>query len=343
MSNALLTGGNLIGGGPLSTYNLNNIAIINATTSIANDSIKITGANGSPLSPNNPGFISSQATATTLKSVPILADVTIKITGAHWGFTGLGNLTNQVLHVFAVIDTDGTVKWLVGANPAPATVVSASCFTAQASVTTILKYITNITLVGNSNLIRVGWFRANFTDAGSGWAVQSTTADLQVGRQPIPYMIRDQYQLSGTPTLASGWTSNYYFTTSTHTANAGCCVYTSDHTNGDSISLINKVGHYSITGNVSSSVAGSSGLVIGIYTGQTISGNGTLIGAMSYTSSGGTSIQNHSCSRHIFMPDDVIVLTFKLVRLTGTVTSIAITIKIDFWPLFPYNGGTGCW
>src|SRR3990167_8307123 len=75
-----------------------NLAIASATTTNANDSIEITGQEGTALSSTNPGFIALQsATSGQLSIFQVTSDVTILLTGAHWG--GVASATNYVADI----------------------------------------------------------------------------------------------------------------------------------------------------------------------------------------------------------------------------------------------------
>ena len=77
---------------------MNNLAIVNATTTNAADSIKITGSDGTALSAANYGWVTlPSATTGRLVTLSVTADVTILITGAHWGFDTKGDLTDYLL------------------------------------------------------------------------------------------------------------------------------------------------------------------------------------------------------------------------------------------------------
>jgi len=91
-----------------------NVGLATAQTSVAGDSIKITSADGTAFSSSNVGFIVfDSVTAGQISVLQITADVTINLTGAHWGAGGKGDLTDQKLVVYA-LNNNGSLAWGVG-------------------------------------------------------------------------------------------------------------------------------------------------------------------------------------------------------------------------------------
>src|SRR3990167_4488496 len=166
---------------------MNNLAIVNATTTNAADSIKITGSDGTALSANNYGWTTlPSATTGRLVTLSMTADVTILLTGAHWGFGTKGDLTDYILYVYAINDA-GTLKWGVGAKPNRLIVLNADDVddSAPTSVNAYEKVMVNTALGSDSDARVVGWFKANFDDAGGAaedlWAVQTGDGDINTG------------------------------------------------------------------------------------------------------------------------------------------------------------------
>src|SRR3990167_4394175 len=166
---------------------MNNLAIVNATTTNAADSIKITGSDGTALSAANYGWVTlPSATTGRLVTLSVTADVTILITGAHWGFDTKGDLTDYLLYVYAVNDA-GTLKWGVGAKPNRLIVADADDTATPASVNAYEKVLMNSALTGaaDANARVIGWFKANFDDSGGAaadlWAIQTGIGDINTG------------------------------------------------------------------------------------------------------------------------------------------------------------------
>jgi hypothetical protein len=165
-----------------------NVGLAAATTTNANDSIKITGADGNALSATNPGYvIIGDTTSGQLVVAQILADVTIDLTGAHYGFGTLGDLTDQQLSVYAIYD--GALKWGVAYHSDLDVVRNADDETTQTNVTSFEKVLVNSALTADGAALHRGWFKANFDDTGGAaedlWAIQTALGDINVGIAPL--------------------------------------------------------------------------------------------------------------------------------------------------------------
>lgn len=167
-----------------------NIGFLPATTTNTNDSIKITGALGA-LSSSNPAYAILMSTATAGRKIVLsaTADVTINLTGAHWGAGGKGDLsTGSFLRVYAINDS-GTLKWGIGYVGARASVVNTDTSTTATSVTAPEMLLVNSALsAGTWPCLEIGYFNASFDDTGGAaedlWAVQTGTNNLIVGKTP---------------------------------------------------------------------------------------------------------------------------------------------------------------
>lgn len=184
-----------------------NLGLEAATTTNSNDSIKITGANGSDLSSTNPGYICLPGvTAGTLTVFRITSDVTILLTGAHWGLDTIGDFADLVLRVYAVND-NGSIKWIVANKGALTTIADTATSTTQSNVNTQAKAIANSSISsGTWPVQQMGWFLADFDDTGGAaenlWAVQTGNGEIGVGT-PAP-VVGDLESV----TITGSWTSN---------------------------------------------------------------------------------------------------------------------------------------
>ncbi len=159
---------------------LSNIGVATATTTNANDSIKITGVSGA-LSSANPGFISmpSATIAGQTTNFSITSDVTILISGATWGMDGSGDLTNAYLRIYAIND-NGTLRFGVSFQGGKNTTTGTNCSTTQANIDLPEEILTNSTVSsGGWPCKEIGYFRANFTDSTNVWA--NSTSVLTMG------------------------------------------------------------------------------------------------------------------------------------------------------------------
>lgn len=166
-----------------------NIGLAAATTTNANDSIKITGANGTAFSASNPGFVTlASTTSGALTTYKITADVTILLTGAHFGLGGGGDLTDQQLSVYA-LNNDGALVWGVAYNSDRLLVLNTEDQTTQTSVTSFSSVLVNSALSADAQALHVGWFKANFDDTGGAaedlWSVQTGDGDINLGEAPL--------------------------------------------------------------------------------------------------------------------------------------------------------------
>lgn len=149
--------------------------------------IKITGANGSVLSATNPGYVCLMSSATPgQKSVfTITADVSIDLTGSHYGIDTFGDFTDLQLRVYAVNDTEA-LKWMIALQGGLRTIASTS--TSATATNVIAKKATGVCGLVSAALnagtwpcTEVGWFNSDFTDSSNEHAVQNAVGDLNVG------------------------------------------------------------------------------------------------------------------------------------------------------------------
>lgn len=179
-----------------------NIGLAAEETSVADDSIKITGANGSSLSAVNPGYVVVPSTTPGLKEVfTVTADVPIDLTGAHWGAGGKGDLTDQILVVYA-LNNDGSLAWGVGTLSEVSLVSNSDDSTTATSVTLPYHVLVNSALTADAQALMVGYFKANFTDASDLWAVQTGDDDIFLGKKHIPIVAHYESD-DNTTTLAT--------------------------------------------------------------------------------------------------------------------------------------------
>lgn len=184
-----------------------NLGLAAAQSSVAADSIKIQGAIAA-LSATNPlSIIMPGATAGLLASLRATADVTLNLTGAHWGLGTKGDFSNVELRVYAINDA-GTLKWGVSLQGGLRTITTANSSATATNINAKAKMLVSSTLSGTSACQEVGWFHGNFDDTGGSsedlWVVQTTLGSINVG---VP--VRDQTnfdEVSWTPT--GTWSTN---------------------------------------------------------------------------------------------------------------------------------------
>ncbi len=167
-----------------------NIGIARATTTNAGDSVKITSASGTALLATNSAWIDLPGTtAGTVTRFSITADVTILLTGAHWGAGTLGDLTGALLRVLAVND-NGTLRWGVALLGGRNTILTTDSSATTTSVTAPEHVLMKTAAVGSAtNRCReIGFVRADFDDTGGAaedlWAIQTGVDDCTIGESP---------------------------------------------------------------------------------------------------------------------------------------------------------------
>lgn len=148
---------------------LHNIAFAQGADS---SQLKITSAQGAALSATNPGaVVIRSSTAGTYRSYYVTADVTMDLTGAHWGLDTKGNTTGSLLRVYA-IDDNGTLRWGVGYQGGFRYIRNTQDDTTATNINLPEEIFTNGNVAtDNSPMLDVGYIVANFTDASNEWAI----------------------------------------------------------------------------------------------------------------------------------------------------------------------------
>lgn len=174
-------------GGANMPFWMNNIALKRGTTSVAGDSITITSADHTAFSATNPGHIAMPGTtAGQITVFKVTADVTINMTGAHWGAGG-GNkdITGALLRILAIND-NGTLRWGVAYQGGRPTLVTTDTTATSTSATTPESVLCTAAVGSSTNMAReVGYVRADFDDTGGSsedlWTIQSGVDDVVTG------------------------------------------------------------------------------------------------------------------------------------------------------------------
>ena len=182
-----------IGGG---SGSFENIGFVAATTTNANDSIKVTGANGTALSTTNPGYVRMlSATSGLVTTFTVTADVTILLTGAHWGFGTKGDLTSQALSVLA-INSAGTLRWGVALHGGVSVVLDADDSATPTDINLWDEVLVSAALTADSYALHLGHFFASFDDTGGAaedlWAVASGVGSIVLGSN-IHYLRQQKF------------------------------------------------------------------------------------------------------------------------------------------------------
>jgi len=143
--------------------------------------LKITSANGAALSTtNNKGYVRIQSsTAGTFRTFTVTADVTIDLTGAHWGLNAKGSTTASLLRIYA-IDDGGTLKWGVGYCGGFEYIRNTQDSTTATTIDLPEEILVNSDVsTDNSPVMDVGHVEASFTDATNEWAITAYRPGLK--------------------------------------------------------------------------------------------------------------------------------------------------------------------
>lgn len=222
-----------------------NIGLREATTTNANDSIKITGASAALSSTNVGKVVLPSVTAGYLTEFTLTADVTINLTGAHWGFGTKGDLTDQILNVYA-LNNDGSLVWGIGSRAGKTLILDTDDATSQSSVNSGEKVLVNSALTADAQALQVGYFKANFDDTGGAaedlWTVQ--TGDGDILRGVIPLI---EHAIGLNTGNGHGSTNTYIRRFTNKYVEVGTAItHASSSTDGDSLT-INEDGVYGVT------------------------------------------------------------------------------------------------
>ena len=162
-----------------------NIAIEPGTTSNADDSIVITGSNGNALSTDNPGYVIMDGVSPgTLTTFTVTANVSIDLTGAHWGAGGNGDLADAILRVLA-LNNNGALVWGIALQGGREIILNTLDSATSTDINLPEEVLVSSALSADAQVLEVGWFKANFDDTGGAaedlWAVQAGDGDLNLG------------------------------------------------------------------------------------------------------------------------------------------------------------------
>lgn len=211
MSGGKLASGVFSQGGANVPMWMNNLSIVRATTTGAGDSVKITSADGTALSPINYGWITlpDPSNPGRLVRFSVTADVTILISGITPNGNGTGDLSGAILRILAINDS-GTLKWGVAYLGGRTTLLTTDTTATPASVTDYEDVLCNSAIGSATNsCIEIGYVRADFTDATNIWAIQSGVNDVVTGGDADGIWREWKTQMSGfsvDPTLTCFWT-----------------------------------------------------------------------------------------------------------------------------------------
>lgn len=133
--------------------------------------LKLTGVLGA-LSSNTPGYAILRDHYTgTLTIFVVVTDVTIDLTGAHWGLDGKGNVTDAILRVYAINDNN-ILRWGVGYQGGFVHLRNTQDDTTASNINLPEEILVNTNVTTDFSVCAdVGYILASFTDASNEWAI----------------------------------------------------------------------------------------------------------------------------------------------------------------------------
>lgn len=150
--------------------------------------VRIVQSEGSELTSLDPGSVTFNDASNPgeLVTRTIAAPLSLTLTGCHWGFDTLGDLTDKKLWI-VLIDTGSSVILGVDATGGRQTVSPADAETVASSVNSIEKVYVTSEPGGIYNCVYLGWINADFDDTGNGggenyWTLQTAVGDINIGR-----------------------------------------------------------------------------------------------------------------------------------------------------------------
>ena len=186
MAGGKINAGVIEQGGARNAMWMNNLAIILATTTNTGDTVRIASADGSELSPSNYGWITLPGTtAGQLSTFSITANVSIILTGAHWGIGTQGDVTGGILRVLGIND-NGTLRWGVAYQGGRTTLTTTDTNATATNINLPEEVLCTAAVASATNRCReIGYVRADFDDTGGAsedlWAIQSGIDDVVTG------------------------------------------------------------------------------------------------------------------------------------------------------------------
>lgn len=196
---------------------INNLSLQATTTTDTNDSIKITGYDGTALSASNPGYVTlPTSTVGQVAGFQVTADVTIKLTGAHWGMGTYGDITGAILRVFAIND-NGTLRFGVALLGGRDTLLTTDTNATATNINLPEEVLCTAAVSSATNFCReIGFFRADFDDTGGAsedlWAIQTGVGDIVTGQTGDGHFMPWKPSYTGfsvNPSVAAGRWAGY--------------------------------------------------------------------------------------------------------------------------------------
>lgn len=150
--------------------------------------VKLVSGDGTDLSTSNIGYVTFSSTAVPgeIINYELTANLSITLTGAHWGLDTTGDYTDFILWLM-LIEVSGTVILGVSARGGRDSIASVDTTTVNTSVSTRDKVFVSSTVGADGNATDIGFIKANFDDTGNAggenyWTIQSGVGDIVFGQ-----------------------------------------------------------------------------------------------------------------------------------------------------------------
>lgn len=160
---------------------ISNLSFRRITITTTNDAIRLTSADGTPLSASNPGYVTFPghlSDRVNLVAKTFTQDIDLKITGAHWGLDGKGDLSGVILRIGFIVDgvTVALAVGYLGSAHLPLDSVQRDATTAQGTANTASILLASAGFgSANGAFFECGYIWGSFTDAGNVWAFSDAT------------------------------------------------------------------------------------------------------------------------------------------------------------------------
>lgn len=156
---------------------VSNLSFRRVTVTTSNDAIRLTSADGTPLSTENPGYLTMPgylSDRVNLTTHTFTQDIDLKVSGAHWGLDGKGDISDAILRIGFVVNADSVgfaVSYLGSKHLPLAQAVQRSGSQTQASVQfPYMLLISSGLTTDNVAFFECGYIYGSFTDATNIWS-----------------------------------------------------------------------------------------------------------------------------------------------------------------------------
>ena len=152
------------------------------------DTVKVVSANGTDLAVDNVGQFTTPSTTSAglLSTVNVTSNISVTLTGAHWGLGTLGDFTDVPLWILLINTGSGAVLG-VSRQGGRTSIAPADISTVPTTITSREKVLVDTSFASESNVVELGWIKGNFDDTGNPggedyWTIQTGPGDINFGK-----------------------------------------------------------------------------------------------------------------------------------------------------------------